>query len=78
MPWPIGILLAVTVFVTGFTAGRYLFPYPKYLAETEASKKCKDLGGDFQVTYDYDFSQGKHNSKMVFLCTNPSKLLFKY
>ena len=75
----LGLILGFILGVTNHT---------RYIPETEASEKCRELGGDLNVKYELDFKSeeiSKGNGfftyareKPVFTCTSPSKTLFKY
>lgn len=78
------LLVLFSIFFFGILTGRYIFTKVQYIPETDASKKCKELGGNFVVEYEYeikyDFKKEKEipKSKPVFTCNLPEKELFKY
>ena len=66
-----------------FLLGRYIFPIEKYIAQNEASQKCKELGGQFNISYDYSFETkngrlGRANpDRLIFKCYKERETLFK-
>ena len=89
----ISITVSLFIFaILGMVFGHYFFP--TYLPETVASQKCRDMGGEFEVSYRATEEQHEwaistklaHPDGIVleeraiptFTCTSPSKTLFKY
>lgn len=76
------IIITTFVFFIGTFVGGYLFSETKYLPETVASEKCRELGGIFRVQYKEGLV-GKDGSVFykddpIFHCFTTEKELFKY
>lgn len=70
------IIMVMFIFFTGFVIGRYRFPKPKIITENEASQKCKEAKGIFDVGY--DFIQGHDTEvKLIFRCYKKQETIFK-
>ena len=74
-------IIAVTVFlssifIAGFLIGSYLFPHPKYITETEVTKKCRELGGILKSGQDTD--RFARDFRIIYSCNSPSTELFRY
>ena len=75
----IHIIIVIILVVSGvFLIGRYIFPSPKYITENEATKKCEEMKGILDISYNYDLDLKKRTSKLIFRCFSPSKELFIY
>jgi len=70
----VGYVISLLIsFVLVIPIARYFFP--TYITENEASKKCKELGGEFYIDYDYVSRTIPNN--LVFTCEKKAERLFE-
>ena len=68
----------INFWIAGFIVGAlstYIF-FPQEIAETEASKKCEELSGNFRVDYKYEWGEN-FKTKPIFKCIKSEEILFK-
>ena len=78
------IVVLLVILFLGLIISRYLFPIERIVTENDASLKCKEAGGTFNISYDYvTYWQRKINGefdvqpKLLFECYKEKEIIFK-